>query len=195
MPEAVTVLVNEDDPAVNDYWELSPWPIELLPAGSRCADAWRWMYDKHPDHSYYGMVCDDNTPQTDGWHQALVTAAENCYIAYPNGKNTEFPLMRGVCCIGGDFVRAIGGVVLPGYQHNYVDVVLNTIGDDSGLMRPLSHIHVDHNHWRFDPQVVRDETYLRGSADQAADGDRHDVFMRSAERRMIKVRIAKALSK
>lgn len=182
MPDNLIVVLNEDDPRRAEYEKTCPWPIEFCPAGSRFADAWAYILRVHPDLPWYGMLGDDHIAQTPGWNVELVNAASTDYLAYPNGEHTEFPLMRGVCVIGGELVRQMGFIVFPALKHNYCDVILDLIARDIGHLRPLEHLRVDHCHWKFVNGVIRDETYVRGSVDQSEDAQRYHVWLGSLER-------------
>ena len=115
-PDKVIVLVNEDDPERQEYWHLFdrvlprnvPWKLCFVPAGSRCADAHRFITEKYPDEAFYGLICDDHWPVTPGWHKALVEAAGRQFISGPAGE-PSFPLLRNVVVLGGDLVRAMSG--------------------------------------------------------------------------------------
>jgi hypothetical protein len=193
MPADTVLVLNADEPQISQYQRESPWPIEYVPAGSRFCDVWRHIFAKHAGDSYYGMLGDDHVPQTPGWHEELVHQAGNLYLAYPNGDHTEFPLMRGVCVIGGGLARAIGWIVPPGFVHHYIDVVLDQIGRDTGTLRPVAHHRVDHLHWRF-TNTPRDETYLRGGTDEHEDQIRYQQWMASEERTIIRNRIMMLLT-
>lgn len=198
MPESVIVVINEDDPCRSEYENMlgmrdrEPtvmWELALCPAGSRFCDVWDWIYKTWPDLPWYGMLGDDHIPRTQGWHEEMVAAAADRYLAYPNGDHTEFPLMRGVCVIGGELVRQMGWIVLPGLRHNFCDCVLDLVARDNNLLRPLEHHRVDHLHWKFVAGVVRDHTYERGSADQNEDMWRWHNWLTSADRMKLNMKI------
>lgn len=178
----LVVILNADDPQRVQYEALSPWPIEYCPAGSRLSDAWHYIEKQYSHLPWIGMLGDDHIAQTPGWHERLVEAAADRYLSYPNGEHTEFPLMRGVCVLGGELVRAIGWIYYPPLKHNYVDVVLDTIARDIGHLRPLEDVRVDHRHWKFCPDVVKDATYERGSTDQTQDMIKYHEWLGSYER-------------
>lgn len=193
MPVNVTVIVNEDDPLLTAYRmvlaAIPYWTLELCPAGSRFVDAWSYVFKQHPNLPWYGMLGDDHIAQTEGWHETLVKEAGTEFLAYPNGAHTEFPLMRGVCVIGGDLVRAMGFICAPFLRHNYVDVVLDHIARDAGLLKPCGSERVDHQHWKFTPKPI-DETYLRGSHDQGEDAQRYHTWLSSQDRAILYNNIA-----
>ena len=189
----VSLILNEDDPRKQDY--NSPWPVVIVPAGWRVADIWRMILPRWPDLPWYGLMADDCWPITPGWSARLIEAAGMRFVAYPNGTNTEFPLMRNVSVTGGDLVRAMGGVFpcADGYKHNYLDCVLDTVARDLGLLRPLEDVIVDHLHWKLAPGIRHDATYARGSADQHEDAARYHQWLGSAARREETERIRRVL--
>lgn len=194
MPPNIIVIVNEDDPKREEYLRISPWPIEFIPAGSRFCDAWRWIEANQQDYAWYGMLADDMWPRTPYWYTLLPEAAEDRYIAYPNGNDVEFPLLRACCVLGGGIFRAIGQMAPPEFKHNYIDVMIDTLGRDAGILRALPDVWVDHHHWKFVSGVVRDATYIRGSADQDLDAHHYWQWMGGQDRRDKNERIRKFLA-
>ena len=105
-PATVFVLVNEDDPEIARYKQIAdqlldeyrqtygkgskvpPWYIRVIPAGSRCADAHRWITSEsdQPFEKFYGLVCDDLWPTTPKWWETMEQAAGDQYIAASNGS-------------------------------------------------------------------------------------------------------------
>lgn len=164
MPESLIVLVNEDDPRRADYERLSPWPIRFIPAGSRVSDAWRYVYREFPDEPFYGVLTDDLKPLTVGWREKLEEAAGSQCFANPRGGPGWPQKMRTAVCIGGDVVRAMGGLVPDGFNHNFVDDVWDLVGRTFRLTVPVPGVTVEHRHPLYGTAEY-DATYARGSAD------------------------------
>lgn len=211
LPDVVMVLVNEDDPRRDDYvaagrefWRegaSTQWGFCTIPAGSRCADAHRFITTKWPNEPFYGLLCDDHWPVTPGWHQAMVDAAGDRYISGPAGESS-FPLLRSAVGMGGGLVRAMGSIVPIPVRHNYEDNVWDTVAADFNLLKPLPEFIVEHRHWNLvrdglnrDWSTTRDATYVRGSDSKIWDEDAQifAAWLKSAERRELNARIAKFL--
>ncbi len=187
MPD-LTLLVNEDDPTRAEYEKNSPWSIDFIPAGSRCVDAWKYAFNTYPDLYWYGLLADDHIPETPGWHNRLVEEAGTRYLAFPNGQQ-EFPLMRNVSVLGGDFARAMGHLLPTRYVHNYADCEMCLIASDNGLSRPISDVFVSHHHWKFVPGLGQDRTAVRTMEHHDHDASLFYSWLGSQERRDMNARI------
>lgn len=188
-PERVVVLVNEDDPQREAYNFLTlPWSVALIPAGSRCADAHRWITKAYGLHlKFYGLLMDDLWPVTPGWWQAMEQAAEDRYVVVAN-DNRSFPRFRAAGGFGGGLVRAMGSLVPPPLKHNFEDNVWDDIASEFNLLRPLSDVLVEHRHHIYGT-AQHDETYLRGSADFALDAEIYAKWSDSPEKMAMNERI------
>lgn len=176
-PSEVEVLVNVDDPQLEEYHKVlsklhregknPPWIIRALPAGSRCADAHRWISSTFTNDDWYGLLCDDQWPVTPKWHERLVEAAGKKAISTPNGE-PNFPKLRNALVIGGDIARAMGSLVPIPVKHNFEDNVWDDVAETLRILRPLEDVVVEHRHW-IRATAERDATYERGSADFESD--------------------------
>jgi len=168
MPANVVVLVNEDDPHRDDYARLSPWPVRFIPAGSRAADAHRFVYENYTNEAWYGILSDDLVPITPGWPAKMIEAAGSHHIANPRGGPGWPQKIRSAVCFGGDLVREMGGLVPPGFNHNFVDDVWDLVGSTFRLIVPVHDVTIEHKHPIYGT-AKNDATYARGSADFEAD--------------------------
>lgn len=174
-PPTVTLLINADDPKRAEYERvfaaelprIVPWKLHYVPEGSRCADVHRYITTVWPNEEFYGLLCDDQWPETSGWYERLVEAAGPLGFATPAGE-PSFPLMRTAVCLGGQIVRAMGSIVPIPVRHNFEDNVWDTIAQDFGLLKPCPDVIVRHRH-HVHGTAPLDATYERGSADFADD--------------------------
>jgi hypothetical protein len=180
MPENVIVLVNADDPKRADYLTLSPWPVHFAPAGSRLCDVWREVFRLFPDEPCYGLMSDDCIPMTPGWHEEMVKAAGTRHFANPRGGPMWPAKMRTATCIGGDLVRAMGGLAPDGFVHSFVDDVWDLVGNTFRLIVPLPDVVIEHRHPIYGT-AERDDTHSRASAAFEQDRERFDQWRRDGE--------------
>lgn len=192
MPGDVVVLVNMDDPARNDYQLFSPFPVLMVPPGSRFADACRFAFDRLPQSKFYGIIDDDYWPVTPGWNDRMVEAAGDRFIAIANNK-VNFPSLYTCRVMGGELARAIGTIAPGTMCHNYSDDAWARFAEDFGLLRPLDDVVVEHHHHLFRSDVEKDATYERGSGDITEDQARYAVWLNSDERRAQCRRVADLL--
>lgn len=200
-PAEVVVLINEDDPERERYFQVLdglkerediayPWRLCGIAPGSRCADAYRVIAKRWPDEPFYGIVDDDIHPMTPGWHTALEQAAGDRFISLAGGE-PHFPLMRNARCMGGELARAMGGICpVEGLKHNYTDCIWDHVAQDFDVLRACPEVIAEHRHW-IRKQVPKDITYERGSADIDRDKAVFEQWLHSTERMDMQRRVAK----
>lgn len=116
-----------------------------------------------PNEPWYGLAADDLVPLTPGFEQRLIEAAGSDRIAFgPDGINDD--RLVGHCVIGGDLVREIGWLMLPGLARLYADNVWTDIGHERGCLRYLPDVRLAHLHFSTG-QSAFDETYRKPEAD------------------------------
>lgn len=130
-------------------WETKEWPRHV-----GLTHQLNWFFGASPSERCYGRLDDDMVPVTDGWQERLEEAAGDWCIAYTrdefvNGtkRTTGQPWMSGAMCIGGDLVRAVGFLSVPGTLHHSMDRVYSVLGERLGLLRYLDDVTVVHRHW------------------------------------------------
>lgn len=212
-PDEVVVLINEDDPERDRYFQVLdalkldrtengkyvlphpslPWRLAGIPPGSRCADAHRAITMKWPDEPFYGLLCDDQWPITPGWYDKLVEAAGAKGISTPAGEPL-FPKLRNALVLGGDLVRAMGSLVPAPVKHNYEDNIWDQVAEDFDCLVPCPDIIVEHRHW-IRKEAAKDATYERGSSDIDEDRQVFETWLRSPERMAMQRRIAPLFGK
>lgn len=201
-PDTVTILINEDDPERERYFQVRdalfaergplPFVLHPIPAGSRCADAYRVIDQRWPTAPFYGVLDDDLYPITPGWHTALEQAAGGRFISLAGGEK-HFPLLRNARCMGGELARAMGGICpVEGLKHNYTDCIWDTVAADFGVLRPCPDFIVEHRHW-IRGEANKDLTYEHGSHDIDQDRKVFIEWLRSQARADMSQRIGKLL--
>lgn len=119
-------------------------------------------YRQHPEKPWYGLLSDDAVPMTFRWDVELSEAAGSDSIAYcADGINDERQASH--VAIGGDLVRKLGWIILPGLVRIYGDNVLTDIGRERGALKYLPHVRLEH--WHFsNGKAPMDETYAKPEA-------------------------------
>lgn len=168
------VYVCEDDPKVSEYLAMSMpegWSMVTMVAG------YGWQPDKlqhafaaNPDAEWYGWTADDIYPQTDGFEQALIGNAGAWGIASGNDlwqakADIRKGRMHGATVFGGEFLRAWGQWVPPGFKHWYIEDVWETLGRELGNWRILMDVVTEHRH-PFKDGAAGDETRARANEDE-----------------------------
>jgi hypothetical protein len=108
-----------------------------------------------PREPWYGVICDDQVPQTPGWDQALAEKAGSWRIAWADDCLNR---RIGAFVMGGELARALGWIMCPTVKHFFLDDVHETIARDlhCGIFCP----EVKIAHWHFSTgKMPFDTTY------------------------------------
>ena len=163
------IRLHADDPELLKYLDKD-WPEKwYLSVGPtmRLAPTLNDVFKDHPDEPFYGLMADDVIPSPSGWAQALEQAAGAAYLSFPDdGHHHEYLCPHH--CIGGDLMRAVGWWSLPGLSHSFLDTVWYGIAQQTGRLRYMPDILLDHYHAMFG-RAPGDETYKRGSSEYQND--------------------------
>lgn len=143
------VRLDDDDPKLAEYDDIALPDGWLKTVGprlpNRCNGAVEEMYRLFPTESVYGLMADDLIPRTQYWDRRLIEAAGNNRLAYADdGFQHETVATHPV--IGGDLVRTIGWLAIPGVLHSFVDTALHTIAFRTGRLVYLPDVLVEHMH-------------------------------------------------
>lgn len=115
-------------------------------------------YERHQDASFFGFIADDVVPITNGWDVKLIEEAGNDGIAVPAGGETTGGCPHFV--LGGDFVRSVGWLSLPGLDRLYIDTVWGDIAKSRGVFRRAHEVTLEHRHFSNGKALI-DETYRK----------------------------------
>lgn len=102
------------------------------------------FFRKFPDEPWYGLLGDDVIPRTQGWDRKLIDAAGNDGLSYGNDRlyaRASHPV------VGGDLVRELGWLALPGCKRIYIDNALEEAARRRGKVAYLNNVIVEHMHW------------------------------------------------
>jgi len=152
------------DPMYLEY-KKRKWPKQLVFYDSDakgCGEALNDFFQRHPDEPWYGWVADDIVLRTPGGCELLQGLAEPFFIAYPNDCVQRHRIPTHYC-IGGDLVREVGWLALPGLEHGFIDNVWGTLGRSSGLLRYEPRVIFQHKHF-LTGQADYDEVYAASYA-------------------------------
>lgn len=146
----VWVRVDRDDPCFAEYAELLAalpfgWQAHVGDPLGGCTPIVREFFALYPSLQWYGLLGDDVVPRTLAWDVKLVEAALPDGLAYADdGFQGEKLATHPV--IAGELVRAIGFLAPPELDHSFVDTVLHEIARETGRLRFLPHVVLEHLH-------------------------------------------------
>lgn len=142
------VCVDADDPMLAAYralhlpedWTLRVGAREGLSALYNAALAAR------PGCAWYGVFADDVVPETELWDRVLIGAAGAHGLAWgDDGINGRAHATHFV--VGGDLVRALGFLALPGLERLYIDTAWHEIARRRGITCYRPDVIVRHHHF------------------------------------------------
>jgi hypothetical protein len=154
------IVYVDGDEDVEHYEIAVPanWGMHREPRRHGLSKALRYLFHRFPNASRYGWLADDVIPRTYHWDTELENAAGRWRLAYANDGGWlthEAPemvwagetLTTGLCW-GGDLVRAVGWLDLPGTVQGGTDMAWVDITKQLELSAYCSGITVEHRHWR-----------------------------------------------
>ena len=154
--------LDNDDPFFIEYMAIDYPPMWQVVSGLRrdgLAEMYNDIFKANPDLDWYGFLADDVVPETMGWDIAMIRAAGRSGVAYADdGINGEALGTHPV--IGGDLVRSVGWLALPGLKRLYIDTVWNEIGRTQGCIQYLPDVKLTHHHFS-NRMALRDAIYRK----------------------------------
>ena len=131
-----------------DYEALTPppgWEIrgtEAVTQGDKIREIWPEIEDR----DWFGLIGDDNIPETPMWDRRLIERLNGWNIVSCN-DGWQAPNRLGNCWVmAGPLVRLVGGVFPSGLQHLFVDDVWELLGRETGCWECLMDVTVRHAH-------------------------------------------------
>jgi hypothetical protein len=154
------VRLDEDDASLSQYAALSmPKNWEVI-IGQRVplSEVYNEAYRKIPETSHWIFIADDVVPVTYKWDQKLIEAAGPDGMAVPTGGETTggYPHFA----LGGELVRSIGWLALPGLDRIYIDTCWRDIADQRGVLRYVPEVTLEHRHFS-NGKALFDRTYKK----------------------------------
>ncbi len=152
----------DHDPNQHRYRSLklpANWEMYLADKWGSIGASHAWIFDRYPNASHYGWLADDTFPRTRHWDRKLEEAADNGNISYARDlwlsedDGERDSLIRGTnlssgVCYGGDLVRAVGWLALPGLFQAGIDTTWVAICGKLRRMRYVEDVTVEHKHFR-----------------------------------------------
>lgn len=160
MSTPAAVLLDEDDPCLARYLELPLLPLWSAEVGPRAglSAIYNRSLAAHPGKSWYGVLCDDAVPKTDKFDKRLSKLAGKTRFAVPVGAHDDEVAPHFV--VGGDLVREMGWISLPGLERIYIDTVWDDIARKKGVYCKAINVIVEHHHFS-NGMALMDATYKK----------------------------------
>lgn len=157
--------VDREDPQVREYEPLFRTygidcqfgPRHTMPDVIN-AGCWKFEADA------YAEVNDDHIYRTKDWDLKLFAALMDGGLAYGKTQNLPSAVM-----ISADCVRALGWMLPPYFQHQFLDNALVDLYGGAGMLHHVPEVWIEHCHPDFG-KAAHDDTY--GVMRSTFDGDR-----------------------
>lgn len=160
------VMLDKDDPCLSGYQALTlprAWTLEIGPHAG-LAEIYNRTLECCPDADWYGVLCDDAVPRTEGFDLRLAEAAGTDRMAVPYvGSDTTGGAPHFV--LGGSLVRSRGWLALPGLCRLYIDTVWLEIARSEGALAFLPDVVIEHHHFS-NGKALYDPIYRKPNREQ-----------------------------
>jgi len=150
----VWLRLDEDDAGYQDEYP----PLWTVETGKRVplSGIYEEARQNNPDALWYGFLADDVVPITHGWDLSLIDAAGTDGMAVPSGGHGGTPHF----VLGGDLVRDVGFLCLPGLDRLYIDTVWHDIAMKRDVLRYTPKVILEHHHFS-NGKALFDKTYKK----------------------------------
>ena len=161
----VLLCIDSDDPCLKQYETIEIPPEWSVVVGLRgpLSDIYNNAYARHPNEPWHGFIADDVVPITNGWDVKLIDTAGSDGMSVPAGGETTGGCPHFV--LGGDLVRSVGWLSLPGLDRIYIDTVWGDIAAKQGVFRSVPDVILEHRHFSNGKAMI-DKTYIKSRKQQ-----------------------------
>ena len=178
------VIVDDDDETLDQYIELGCKVMMIAKQGKGMARPLNFAANVFKDdYRHFAFIGDDHRPRTEYWDQKLIDALDEVGtgIAYGNDLLQGENLPTAVA-MSGDIVRALKGMVPPGFIHLYLDNFWMQLGRDLKSFIYLPDVIIEHLH-PVAGKAEWDENYRSVNAQEvySADAKAFDKYIKSED--------------
>ena len=115
-------------------------------------------YARHKEEPWFGFIADDVVPITNEWDIKLIEVAGYDGMSVPDGGETTGGCPHFV--LGGELVRSVGWLSLPGLDRLYIDTAWGVIAKSKGVYREIHDVKLEHRHFS-NGKAMMDSTYRK----------------------------------
>lgn len=137
------------------------WAYRILPENIGYCAAYNLIFGERPNEPFYGWLSDDEVMLTEGWDAKLAEAAGRAYLAHSDDGWQSRRRISGTVAIGGDLVRAIGYIFIPGLWHQYSEAMWERLAERCDIRRFCPDVRTENNHY-LAGKAAKDATYREG---------------------------------
>jgi len=178
------VIVDDDDETLDQYIELGCKVMMIAKQGKGMARPLNFAANVFKDdYRHFAFIGDDHRPRTEYWDQKLIDALDEVGTGIAYGDD----LLQGenlptAVAMSGDIVRALKGMVPPGFIHLYLDNFWMQLGRDLKSFIYLPDVIIEHLH-PIAGKAQWDENYRSVNAEEvySADAKAFDEYIQSED--------------
>jgi hypothetical protein len=155
----VWLRVDDDDPVVGGYYIDHPlWTMQI---GEKkpLSELYAEVFFLYPEADWYGFIADDVVPETMQWDVKLIEAAGSDGMAVPAGGHEDYAGAPHFV-LGGDLVRRVRWLALPGLDRLFIDTAWWDIAEKLGVLRKVPDVVLAHHHFS-NKKAMYDKTYKK----------------------------------
>jgi glycosyl transferase/beta-hydroxylase protein BlmF len=150
------IYLNDDDPCLEEYKEVlnnSKWGVHIVGRRMYLAEAYNYIFHKHPDYEYYAPVNDDHVFMTDGWDDKLIDVVETqghgWGLAAAEDHLTDWKGWQhpSGMVISGNIPRTLGYMIWPKIQHIGIDDYFQHLLQGIDRLFHVPEVLIEHRHW------------------------------------------------
>lgn len=166
------VVVDDDDEQLDEYIELGVDIFIVARDGKGMAKPLNKAASHFKDkYRHFAFLGDDHRPRTLEWDKAFVAALDELGTGLVYGNDLfQGEQLPTAVAMTGNIVRALDGMVPPGFIHLYLDNFWMQLGKDLGAIRYMGHIIIEHLH-PVAGKAEWDENYREVNAEEVYSAD------------------------
>jgi hypothetical protein len=116
--EPIYVLIQGNAELYDGIDYPDTWTVEVLDKNLGLVAGLNYVYQKFPNEAYYGIICDDQQPNTENWDKKLIEALTPWnMVTSKDTLNKNDWRMSGITAYGGDLIRFVNFVMPPCTWH------------------------------------------------------------------------------
>jgi hypothetical protein len=154
------IRIDDDDSCLPEYRALTLPSGWVLVVGSRAplSTIYNEVYQANHQQQCWLFLADDVVPVTPHWDRKLIEIAGSDGMAVPAGGESTGGCPHFV--LGGELVRSIGWLALPGLDRLWIDTVWHDIAEQRGVLRHVPWVTLEHLHFSSG-KALFDRTYKK----------------------------------
>lgn len=155
----VWLRIDLDDSVCGAYRAPHPMWTRVIGPRKILSELYAEAFRMSRDSPWFGFIADDVVPETEKWDTKLIELAGRDGMAVPSGGHADYHGSPHFV-LGGDLVRSVGWLALPGLDRIFIDTVWFDIARVRDVLRHAPGVVLRHLHFS-NKGALMDATYLK----------------------------------